>query len=911
MITVTIDGVDRTSLINWRTFVIERNITSQPDYCRFTIGNLSAVQTYYPTKGDEIEVTNGGTTIFAGVIIGIMIQTVSGASGQVNIIAKDFQHYADRKQVIETYESQTVEYIIKDIVHKYCSDGIKCLSFDGVDDHIDVGAVSGGTAIKTFEMWIKPTALTGMLLDCDGGTNTISLVAGTVTTTGITSPTIYVNGAVSSTVVADQWQYIVVTTGTGVNCSGLIMGQGATYYSGLMDEIVLRSAELSAGNVTTQYNGGFGTYVTASANIVGIWHLDEGQGSTANDDSGLGNNGTITSGTWTWGKISSNILIDYVDALTDTPDKIRFAYTYPTLAFQELADLTDCEWYIDYDRVLHFQKKGTKIAPFNLTEDKESLIYDSFTYNDDLSQIRNAIYVRGGTERYTTDSATAEKYVCDGQQRVFPLGQKYINDAIFSVAKDTGGGFVALTVGIYGSDDATLFDVMYDSNNRSLIFEEADKPAATNVLRIYGNYYLPVIVYLTDIASIAQYGTYEFRIIDRTITSRLEARQRARAELFKYGESIDSGSFSTYQDGLEPGMMITATLPTLGVSRTLYIQKVVMRPIEPTAGTFEYKCTIVGTELVDSLDILLRLLIKDVNKNIEMSDDEILDKIYGSYETITLTEPTWSVTAHPSGSPTFTEAVTETADDTQNCMGTDLIPLWYAGVTFMNTGYAGVFNGTTQFLLLAADITLSGEFTVCGWINYSGGDRMILGHTASNNNKIGFYSSKWFVRVVSGATGDNAVAAVSTGTWHFFAVRRNASNKVDLFVDGGAAQRLFSDAAQAGNFIVNRIGATDAGQYWKDYMDGIRFWNRSLLDAEITSQYNAGNGTPVVRETNLVGAFEMDENDASTKAIDASGNNKTGTWQATPSYITGKIATSYPKLSRKRQPQTDAGLYVV
>ena len=51
--------------------------------------------------------------------------------------------------------------------------------------------------------------------------------ARTVTATGFAAPTIYVDGAVSSTIVAGKWQHIAVTDTTAVNASNFDIGRTA------------------------------------------------------------------------------------------------------------------------------------------------------------------------------------------------------------------------------------------------------------------------------------------------------------------------------------------------------------------------------------------------------------------------------------------------------------------------------------------------------------------------------------------------------------------------------------------------------------------------------------------------------------------------------------------------------------
>ena len=66
------------------------------------------------------------------------------------------------------------------------------LDFDGDNDWVDVGAVHND--IQTISFWIQADATDGTRRVIDlNGADYISIVDGEVTTTGITSPTYYIN----------------------------------------------------------------------------------------------------------------------------------------------------------------------------------------------------------------------------------------------------------------------------------------------------------------------------------------------------------------------------------------------------------------------------------------------------------------------------------------------------------------------------------------------------------------------------------------------------------------------------------------------------------------------------------------------------------------------------------------------
>lgn len=364
-----------------------------------------------------------------------------------------------------------------------------------------------------------------------------------------------------------------------------------------------------------------------------------------------------------------------------TVKDVKFNYETPSKAIQKIADLFDWDWYVDYDRDVHFFPSADLTAPFTLNEtETDGFIADSLSIKQDLTQIKNSIYVRGGNQQYTLADTAAEKYVADGQQTVFVMGHKFTPDTSFTVEKSTDGGanWTSLLEGNFGTDDPADYDVLYDPNKRAVIFREDNKPASTNLVRMYGNYELPVIVYRSDQNSIGTYGEFQFRIIDNTITSKDEAAQKAKAELRKYAEKAHTGEFKTYKDGLEVGQWVTISLASIGVSGAHKIQKVRINVVEPSTPKFRYDCTIVASEIVSSVDILGRLLISNVNQNIKIEENEVVDVVYGYAETMQFVEA-WTATVYPQGTPTFTELVQLVESWRTNPWGVDSNPQWVAG----------------------------------------------------------------------------------------------------------------------------------------------------------------------------------------------------------------------------------------
>ena len=91
----------------------------------------------------------------------------------------------------------------------------------------------------------------------------------------------------------------------------------------------------------------------------------------------------------------SEITINNVNA----PVIIKYAaFNYLPLAkaIQQLADTINYDFFVDFDRDLHFFAKTDTPAPFDINDDDGSYDYESLVIRKDNTQLRNTIIVRGG-----------------------------------------------------------------------------------------------------------------------------------------------------------------------------------------------------------------------------------------------------------------------------------------------------------------------------------------------------------------------------------------------------------------------------------------------------------------------------------------------------------------------------------
>lgn len=153
------------------------------------------------------------------------------------------------------------------------------------------------TNVQTVAFWVNPASTTDNyinLLDISANNYYIKSTSGTITATGFTSPTIFVNGVLNGTVTASVWNHIVVTSTAGIDSVTTTIGKANGSFltnGGKMDDIRLYSRVLSPNEVTQLYNWAPGP--------IGWWKFDENTGTIASDSSGNNYTGAF-SGTPTW-----------------------------------------------------------------------------------------------------------------------------------------------------------------------------------------------------------------------------------------------------------------------------------------------------------------------------------------------------------------------------------------------------------------------------------------------------------------------------------------------------------------------------------------------------------------------------------------------------------------------------------
>lgn len=324
---------------------------------------------------------------------------------------------------------------------------------------------------------------------------------------------------------------------------------------------------------------------------------------------------------------------------------VGFNYKPLAVCIQDLANAINYDWYVDYDKDLHFFAKETVPAPFGLTDTGGNHEYDSLVIRRDNSQVRNTIIVRGGEyigSQLTTNIETT------GVDAFYPLPYKFADFG----AHLTGE---VLSVGVDNLDNPDNFDALYNFQEKIIKFKEADKPSASKTLKVSGKPYLPVIVrYRSEVdiaamvsaesnATFTSDGIYEYLIKDKSINSKEGALQRARAEILAYATTLSEGEFITNVSGLRAGMSISVQSTSRGINETFIINKVMTN--QWTKDAFKYKISLITTRTNDLIDILQKLILKST-EDIQINPNDITDVIVNLGDTGVFTDTLGTFSVH-------------------------------------------------------------------------------------------------------------------------------------------------------------------------------------------------------------------------------------------------------------------------
>lgn len=292
----------------------------------------------------------------------------------------------------------------------------------------------------------------------------------------------------------------------------------------------------------------------------------------------------------------------------------------------DLADMFGYDWYVDQYKDLHFGdfSQGA-LSPFSVTDTNGSYEVGRISFDDDISQLRNSVYIRGGVG---IGASVTSKKNADGVQKEFACQYH------FSAKPTVTNAAASQTVGVNNVDNVANFQCMWDPTRDIVIFAAA--PSNGNEIDITGTPENPIRLYLPNPASIQEFGQErQILVIDNTIITFNAAVQRAQAELLKYAETVVSGQFVTRTKGLAAGQTLSINSVQFVKNNSYIITQVDAALYIPTA--FEYTVTVVSTKLFNITDLLIKML-RGVAQRQIVPGNESFDPAQMTLETAKITE---------------------------------------------------------------------------------------------------------------------------------------------------------------------------------------------------------------------------------------------------------------------------------
>jgi hypothetical protein len=339
----------------------------------------------------------------------------------------------------------------------------------------------------------------------------------------------------------------------------------------------------------------------------------------------------------TEGDIIKDIIENYAPALGTfhvedgvTVDRIVFNNKFPMQCIQELASRTGRDFYVDYERNLHYFSRDTNIAPYELDDTSLDGNYHNLIITVDKTQLINRQKVKGGFE--LSDDYTQLKDA-DGVQTSFQLDYQPF-DADSGEVEIYKNSVKSTSVGIDNIDDPASKEWLLNVAEQVVKLGTQTMGAGDEFKAIY-KFKKPILVQVQDDDSIALMkqleggdGIYEGDlIINDEIETKQEAREFGRARLRDTANPLVVGTFETTQNGYRSGQLLTINIPSRDVPcDTVQNQYLIQRVSSTSFGRGNFDTVVeFATRLKGITEFLLEIY--DSGKVIFERTDELLEQL--------------------------------------------------------------------------------------------------------------------------------------------------------------------------------------------------------------------------------------------------------------------------------------------
>jgi hypothetical protein len=598
-----------------------------------------------PVNDEEVIITlPDGTRIFGGYITHTMLSSVADTGGiRVQIQCVDYVRLFDRNLVNKTYTSMTDKAIIEDIVATYCQGfGITTTNvIEGVTvDQINFNYIQPSQALRriadlTGRNWyidytkdIHYFPLTTNVAPFNITDASSSVLTTYISDSMATSP----SGTIKNDAAYVSPSYVRLTPASNSK-------NGQLEYSNALGSSFTFEFDFYSGGGT----GADATY--------GYW----GASSTPqSEDAAAGYGGYIVA----YDEYSDQIQLFFDGTSLSTLSQASIDNSSTRLA-KVVVTGTNIKIYLDGVLKIDYTDSartlgGTlvgvgartggannehrlyRIYVYNEATATTATDYSNLTISKDATQLKNRVYVRGGTK--LSDPTTFSKKG-DGVQRKFPVPDKPHNVSV--TVNGTPKTLGIKNVNTSGYQFYVNFEEKYVEQDTS-----ETVLSTTDVLVVTYSYDIPILVAVEDTVSIAANGQKEFAIFDKTITTQQAARDRASAELTDYANNLIEGTFKTYTAGFRTGQYLTINLASYDINDQYIVQRVIAHSIG--GGKYYYEVGIASAKTMGIIRFLIELLEAN-NKLVEVNDQEVVDNLLSVTDSLTSDSLTDTLTIDSAG----------------------------------------------------------------------------------------------------------------------------------------------------------------------------------------------------------------------------------------------------------------------
>lgn len=336
---------------------------------------------------------------------------------------------------------------------------------------------------------------------------------------------------------------------------------------------------------------------------------------------------------------------NFVTSLKSYP-KIRFNRLTLRQVVDQLADAANGDWYIDYERNLHFFFSNVNPAPFGLSSAPDmtaTLPFGNMVKNLDGTGVINRVEVVGGN--YLSANTTIYIQGTGQDPRVILPFKIHAEDGYTSIRVWRNDGtlgvpvWTPMTVKVgYIELLAAATDVLFYYPDK-VLEQQAPWPALANAIKISCRYEVPLRTRYTDDYSVAFYNGIYFDgvIVDESIVDKLTARAVATGRLAEVSYGSTALTCDVYAPGLYAGMYIAIFNPNLNINGIFLIQRVTAK--FKTGGYATWSLSL-GIYRPDLIDFLIKMA-RGASPVPPWRDDEVLDELLQRSESMTvMTEST-------------------------------------------------------------------------------------------------------------------------------------------------------------------------------------------------------------------------------------------------------------------------------